>query len=128
MTEKKYLGVDWGQKRIGLAIADGETKTAIPFGVVGSLEEVARVVKMEEITELVIGDPKEKCGGVSKLAFEFNNFVRLLEENTGLKAKLIDERFSSKAADALPGGKKDKAERDAVAAMLILDAFLTING
>jgi len=119
----KYLGIDWGQKRIGLSTGDSEAKIAIPFGVASNPSEILEIIKKEEISAVVLGDPREMCGGESRLAGEFNYFKKYLEEKSGLLVELVDERLTSKEADSLPGGKKLKASRDAVAAMLILQAY-----
>ena len=54
---KKYLGVDWGEKRIGLALGDSETKVATPFRTAGDMAELVKVVKGEEIDVVVVGRP-----------------------------------------------------------------------
>ena len=118
----RYLGVDWGEKRIGLALGDSELKLATPFLVASSIDEVIKIIKEEGIDALVIGNPKEMDGGESRLQKEFEDFLNNLKA-TGLETILIDERLSSKQADSLLGGKKDKAPRDAVAAMLILQSY-----
>ena len=71
---------------------------------------------------------RRKCLEVLKiLTPAFNDFFEELKDKVDIKITLIDERLSSLAADNLPGGKKDKAERDAVAAMLILQSYLEGN-
>ena len=124
---KKYLGVDWGEKRIGLAIGDSETKTAIPHKVVANLDDIIKIITEEDINELVIGQPIAKSGDDSNLRLDFLNFVKRIKKKSNLPIELIDERLTSKAADALPGDKKVKAPRDAIAAMLILQAYLDKN-
>lgn len=129
-----YLGVDWGEKRIGLALADSETKIATPFKVVGNLQEVMAEIKKEEIDVIVVGKPlpifnfSAKGGSVSGGQFpiskQFGEFIKLLKKKINIPVEMADERLSSKAADALSGTKKTKAPRDAVAAMLILQGHL----
>lgn len=121
--DKKYLGIDWGEVRIGLSFGDSENKTATPLGVVYGIEEIVKIVKVEEIDELVLGKPFSIANHEFKLSKNFEDFVCLLKEKTGLPINFVDERFSSLAADSLPGSKKTKASRDAVAAMLILQQF-----
>ncbi|HNX10876.1 MAG TPA: Holliday junction resolvase RuvX [bacterium] len=118
----KYLGVDWGEKRIGLALADSETGLALPFKVVDSLFAVLEVINSEGIDEIVLGEPKKMSGAEANP--DFLAFRKKLEAEAGVKVNLADERLSSLAADALVGEKEDKAERDAVAAMLILQNYL----
>ena len=125
MPEKilKYLGIDWGEKRIGLATGDSETRVAVPYQVVSDINELLSVIKREKADLLVVGEPVALSGLAPKQR-SFTDFVEQLKKMTGLPVELMDERLSSKAADALMGGKKTKAPRDAVAAMLILQGYL----
>jgi putative Holliday junction resolvase len=119
----KYLGIDWGKKRIGLALGDSETKIASPFEVVGSIDEIVDVAREENIDSVVIGKPTP----ITNLQItneEYNEFVNELKKRVNVSVKFVDERLSSKAADALEGDKKTKASRDATAAMLILQTYL----
>jgi putative holliday junction resolvase len=120
---KKYLGIDWGEKRIGLALGDDETKIASPFKVAGDIIEVLQVIKDEDINIIVLGLPLSVKNIEHRMSNEFMDFKKLLEDKAGVPIELADERLSSKAADALVGEKKTKAARDAVAAMLILQSF-----
>lgn len=121
---KKYLGVDWGGARIGLALGDSEVKLASPFKTVGSLEELFDIIKDEEIDVIVLGKPVKMSGQSEDLTEEFENFLEDLQEEIKIPIELIDERLSSQAADSLVGDKKTKAQRDEVAAMLILQSYL----
>ena len=121
---KKYLGIDWGEKRIGLALADNEIKIAVPYKVVGTLDKIIQVIEEEKVDKIIIGQPIKMRGDKKDLSDEFNNFIKILKEAVTIPIKLVDERLSSKAADALIGDKKTKAPRDAIAAMLILQSYL----
>ena len=55
---------------------------------------------------------------------KFNKFVEELKNKTNISIEMMDERLSSKAADALPGDKKTKSGRDEIAAMIILQSYL----
>ncbi len=121
---KKYLGVDWGGARIGLAIGDSTTKLAVPFRVVGSLDDILPIIKDEAIDVVVVGQPLSMQDVKSKMSDGFLNFLNLLKNKVDIPIKEIDERLSSKQADKLFGDKKTKAPRDAVAAMLILQTYL----
>lgn len=120
----KFLGIDWGEKRIGLALGDSETKIATPFKVVANMEDVLQVVKEEEIDEIVIGEPLKMRNARIEMSKDFLNFLTELEMAVKFPINKIDERLSSKAADSLAGDKAAKAPRDAVAAMLILQTYL----
>ncbi|MCK4553809.1 Holliday junction resolvase RuvX [Candidatus Parcubacteria bacterium] len=119
----KYIGIDWGEKRLGLALGDNEAKLATPFKVVSSINEIEQAIKEENVDIVVVGKPV-KMSGNEKLSDEFIKFVNALKSKFKIPIELIDERLSSKAADALSGNKKTKAPRDAVAAMLILQSYL----
>ncbi len=119
----KHLGIDWGEARIGLALGDSETKMASPFKTVRNLEEVVKTIKDEDIGVIVVGQPVKMSGQTDKLTAEFEIFAEKLEKATGVPVKYIDERLTSKAADALPGSQKTKAGRDEIAAMIILQSY-----
>lgn len=119
----KYLGVDWGGTRIGLAIGDSTTKVAVPFKVVSSLDDILQTIKNEAIDIVVIGQPLSMRNEEEKAQSNFLDFLNLLEKKANVPIKKIDERLSSKQADKLDGDKKTKAPRDAIAAMLILQTY-----
>jgi putative Holliday junction resolvase len=130
----KYLGVDWGEKRIGLALGDNETGIVTPLKVVSGINEIVKIINDEGVDVLVIGKPismnyelpasPKLQRGERIMNKEFNNFVDKLNKRVSIPIEFVDERLSSKAADALAGDKKVKAPRDAVAAMIILQGYL----
>lgn len=125
-TEIKYLGIDWGEKRIGLATADSEVKLALPLKTVATLGDVLNVINEEEINVVVLGCPQKMSGA------EANNpawldFLEELKERSGRRVELVDERLTSLAADALGGEEKETAGRDEIAASLILQGYLDKN-
>jgi len=119
---KRYLGIDWGLSRIGLALGDDETKLSMPFKVVSNIDNILRVIQEEEIDFVVLGNPL-KMSGSKKVNDNFLKFKNSFEKKINIPLEFIDERLTSKAADALLGNKKDKAERDALAAMIILQSY-----
>lgn len=121
--DQQYLGVDWGEKRIGLAIADAETRLALPFITVPDLRSLLAIIKAENIALVVIGSPRKMAGGAAANPL-FLSFLRDLESQAGVPVVSVDERLSSKAADALIGEKRDKAGRDEIAAALFLQDYL----
>lgn len=122
----KYLGVDYGTKRVGLSIGDSETKTAVVFGTANKVEDIANVVKEESINIIVLGKPYSVADKDHPMSEDFNKFVGALRELLPKEVKITfeDERLSSKYADSLQGGKKVKASRDEVAAVSILQGYL----
>lgn len=123
----RYLGIDYGTVRIGLALGDSETRLAIPFTVVGGIDEVIKLIEDEEIDEIVIGAPLTLKNEEGKMRQEVERFIESIRSKKDIRINIFDERLTSKAADALEGGKKIKADRDAIAAMIILQSFLDRN-
>ena len=121
---EKYLGVDWGEKRIGLACADEETGLALPLSTVSNLAEVLQLIQDEEITKVVLGRPYQMASLEHDINPVFLKFADLLEKKAGVPVIQIDERLSSLAADAMGGPKKMRAGRDEIAATLILQNYL----
>ncbi len=119
-----YLGIDWGGKRIGLAIADNQNNLATPYGVVANLEDVLEVITVENIDKVIIGEPKSLAGNIDDLNSDYLDFYNDLVSHSPAPVIKYDERLSSRAADSLSGSKKEKAPRDAVAAMVILQSYL----
>ena len=119
----KYLGIDWGEARTGLALGDSAGKTATPFKTVSQINEIIAIIQDEEINEIVIGEP-QSLNREGNIQAPYIEFLKKLTDNAGLPVHQIDERLTSKAADSLPGGRKDKAGRDSIAAMLILQSYL----
>ena len=121
--EKKYLGIDWGEKRIGLALGDDENKIATPFTVVKNIDDIVKIIKIEKINYIVLGEPIKMSGVNNDFTKNFKDFFKIIKNKVNIPVKLVDERLTSKAADALTGTKKTKAARDSLAAMLILQSY-----
>jgi len=121
---EKYLGIDWGEKRIGLAIADEETGFALPLGTVSDLAGVLQTITAEEITKIILGRPYQMASLEHDISPAFLKFADLLAAQTNIPVIQIDERLSSLAADAMGGPKKMRAGRDEIAATLILQSYL----
>lgn len=122
-SQKNYLGLDWGEKRIGLALADGEIKIAMPFLTVSSLKEIIEIIATEKINCLIIGNP-QKMNGDKANNPNYLNFLKNLKNQINIEIVEVDERLSSKSADVLGFGNKDMASRDEGAATIILQSYL----
>jgi len=121
-----YLGLDWGEKRIGLATGDSDTRLALPFMTVPDLKTLIPILKEEEIDVIVLGEPV-KMGGEAANSPAWLDFLKKLKEQTGLEVILVDERLSSLAADALGGSGRQRAGRDEISAAIILQSYLDKN-
>jgi len=125
--EKIYLGVDWGEKRIGLAIGNSVNQFASLVGVVSSVDEILQIIKEEKIDQIVLGNPI-KMSGEKNNNPKFLQFLENLKKQIKIPLTLYDERLSSQAIKSLEGCKKTKASKDAVSAMIILNDYFTKYG
>ncbi|MEA3450031.1 MAG: Holliday junction resolvase RuvX [Patescibacteria group bacterium] len=119
---KRYLGIDWGETRIGLASGDSESLMALPYKTVASVDVIEDIIKVEEIDEIIIGEPKRMTGENNDNK-KYLDFVARLEFQFKIPVHMIDERLTSLAADNLTQHEKQGADRDSVAAMLILQSY-----
>lgn len=131
----RYLGVDYGLKRIGLAISDADGKIASPLAVVerkASLAEQVRDVLQAAdefgFDSIVVGIPHNMDGSDGPQAALTRKFASALAAGSGVVIHEWDERLSSRAADELMAGRLTrqgkKARRDALAAQIILQGYL----
>ena len=130
--DKKILGIDLGEKRIGLAIAEGDL--AEPLTIIevskqdSALEKIVEICQQERVQKIVLGLPLESEGRLGPQAQKVKRFGRKLAEVTGLKIIFWDETLTSKEALAkmVEAGKPVKKRRflDDVAAALILQEYL----
>jgi putative Holliday junction resolvase len=128
MTESKkqikYIGIDWGEKRIGLAAADNETWMAVPLAIVYSFDELLEFLAKEEPDLLVVGMPYTMAGNEGETAGRVNDFIKMIQTSSPYAVVTVDERLSSSAIDSLYHDKKSPEERDAISAMLILQGYI----
>lgn len=120
----KYLGIDWGEKRLGLATADSEVNLALPLQTVANLAEILDIIQEEETDIIILGDPRKMSGADSDNP-NWQHFYEELKRRGGRRVELYDERLSSLAADAVSREDPDSAAgRDAMAASIILQDWL----
>lgn len=121
----KYLGVDWGLKRVGLAVSEGELASPWQSLTLRNLQEgiaqIKKIVREGDFDFIVIGRPEGEMGRlVDKAA--------ALMEKSDLKVKIADETLSTREAKdtmlSLGYGKKARRDDNAVAASIILQRFL----
>lgn len=128
----RYLGVDYGTKRIGLAISDGLGLTARPLEVVPrkDLEAALRKIAGEyPVDEVVVGLPTALGGHEGDSAIGARALGHEIEELLEVPVSYVDERFTSRMAESvlLASGMKRHTRKetvDKVAAAIILQTFL----
>lgn len=131
----RLLGIDYGSVRIGLAVCDTDHIIASPLEIrerQGNERDAVyfkNVIEREQIGSLVVGLPLHTSGNESVKSREARVFGQWLVEVTELPVVFADERFSTAFAESAlwQAGlthKKRKARRDAVAAQIMLQAFI----
>lgn len=131
----KYLGVDYGDKRTGLASCDLFGMIAEGIGTVeaggmrNTAEAVAKKARELSCKKIVVGLPKNMDGTEGESAQNARAFADLLTEKTGVKTIMVDERSTTVMAhgflnDTNTRGKKRKAVVDSVAAVVILQSYI----
>ena len=118
-----YLGIDYGERKIGLAKASGETKIATPLATVFNDGEVfariADIIKTENIDIIVIGIPISFDGSENEFAERIRKFGDEIGRITSKQVEFENEIFSSKIASQ---SSPDKADESSAA--IILQSFL----
>jgi len=136
----RAMGIDVGERRIGLAISDATRTLARPLktlavvnveeGLRSVVAEIARLTKEDDsLSTIVVGLPVRLDGSPSEQTSRVANFVSTLRESTPLPIVTVDERLSSVEAESrMSIGTKDWRERkkklDAAAAAVILQDYL----
>ena len=134
----KVLAVDFGEKRVGLAVSYGEGEAVVAVGVVNrrndaqAAAEVVAAAREREVERLLVGLPvRPDSGGESPFAARARGFARRLAELSGLPVELHGEALTSVAAErnlrdaGVPPGRRSPALDAEAAAELLRDWLAT---
>lgn len=127
----RWLGVDLGRRRIGLATSDTSGKVAFALRVMESrslandIESLTALAREQGVEGIVVGLPRHMDGTEGSEAKQAREYAQALEKATGLPTVLWDERLTTVVAERArrEAGKK-RATVDALAAALILQNYL----
>ncbi len=133
--EKRILGVDFGLRRIGMALSDPLRVTAQPLPTLAYRTETELWEKIETvfrefpIEKVVIGSPLNLDGSESEILLHVKAFKESLEQKFGVPCQLWDERLTTQSAKMTlqemgVKSSRHKEKRDQIAAVLILQGFL----
>ncbi len=127
----RIMGIDYGAKRLGIALSDEEGNFAMPKAILPNdakiLEKIKKIIDESEVSKIVVGDP-----GDNTITASVKDFVSKLEEFSGLPV-ILEKEFMTSMHVSQFGGKKpiarlekqDRGEkRDDSAAALILQRYL----
>lgn len=124
----RYLGIDYGARKIGLALSDEGGSMGFPHAIIANtphlVDELCTLIKEREVGAIVMGESKTLGGGHNPIAQDAQLLAQLLHERTKLPVHFESEVFTSaEARRHAPEG----AEVDASAAALILTSYLSRN-
>jgi len=131
--EKNFLGIDYGTKRIGLALAGEKERLPRAFKIIHKLNELDDIVPAKNICAFVVGLPLQPDGTEGDTAANARLFAARLEEKYGLPVYWQDERKTSTTAESYlketlyMRPDKRKEILDAESACVILERWLKNN-
>jgi putative Holliday junction resolvase len=123
----RYLGIDFGTKRIGLALSDAGARIAFPHSVIhqgGNIfiyDQVLAVLKRERVDSIVIGLPLGMDGSETQESGRVREFARELSAKTSLPIAFENEMFSSRMVEDAGVAKEHV---DEASAALVLQSYL----
>lgn len=131
----RMMGLDVGDKRIGVALCDPMEILASAFTTIKRIDDktdigvLQELVKEHDVQRIIVGLPRLLEGGIGTQAHKTIDFAGELSDTLGVPVEMYDERFSSSIAEQMlrKAGKNHseiKEKRDAAAAALILQWYL----
>jgi putative Holliday junction resolvase len=135
----RIMGLDVGDRRIGVAVSDELGLTAQPVLTLvrtnrkQDFKSIQRLIRKYGCSQIVVGNPLYMSGDQSPQAAKAQAFAQILREETGLPVDLWDERLTTTEAHrhlhaAGRAGSEHRAVVDQVAAVLILESYLAAKG
>lgn len=133
----KCLGIDFGSKRVGLALSDDGGTLAFPYDILPNnpdlVYEIANIINKEKVETVVVGESTDLSGQENKIMVSIKKFVSELEEETGVKA-VMQKEFLTSVFSRMNSGKSGNNARqtksaisgpiDSSSAALILQRYL----
>ena len=129
----RIAALDYGAQRIGVAVANTEVGIAFPAAVLpNDLDQVARWLQQEGVQQVVVGAPYLMWGERGAQMHTVQAFAEQLCQRLGIPVELYDERLTTQEAErrlreSETPRKKREAVVDAVAAAILLDAYMRHN-
>ena len=125
LLHMRYIGIDYGSKRVGVALSDATGSMAFPKVVLKNdeqlLAELANIIESYQVGSIVIGHSLDKQSAPNAIQAEIETLITDLTLEFGLPIHLEPEQFTTQQALRIQGRN---SQTDASAAALILDSFL----
>jgi putative Holliday junction resolvase len=136
-SDARILAIDYGRRRIGLAVSDELAITAVPLATLerknrqDDIRRLREITRKYKITLIILGSPLHLDGRAGEMAKEVSRFALRIKKELGLPVKLRDERLTTWEAEQTlkehSGRKSKKMHLDSVAAAILLRDFLDGN-
>ena len=134
----KYIGIDYGQKKIGLSVTDDNKVFAFPLETVKNIDFfdfIFDFTKENNVDKFIVGKPIRMSGENSEIESEIIKFIKKLEKKfPNIPIVRFDERFTSKISKQIimnsGVGKKNRRDKliiDKISASLILESYLILK-
>jgi putative Holliday junction resolvase len=129
-TYMRYLSIDYGTKKVGLALSDEAGSMGFPHGVLlntsALADDLAALIKDKEVGAIVIGESRNFDGKPNKVDEDVRKLADALTERTGLPIHFEPETYTTQEARRYPDGTRmpGSPDVDSSAAALILTSFL----
>ena len=131
----RSLGLDIGDKRIGVALSDPHGIFASPLTIINrrddkaDIEAIIDIIKQKQVGQIVVGLPRSMDGSIGEQAEKVVTFTEKLRSHTDILIEFRDERLSTVLAkrlmqDTSVKKPKKKVQDDAIAAAIILQGYL----
>jgi putative Holliday junction resolvase len=120
------MGIDYGHKKVGIALSDESGSMAFPHGVYPNdatlFKKIISLIEEKNVSEIVIGHSLNKDGKENKIHASVEELMMQITLELGLPVHLEPEQYSTQQAIRIQG---KNASTDAAAAAIILDSFIT---
>ena len=131
----RSLGLDIGDKRIGVALSDPQGILGSPLTIINcrneavDIEAITNIISQHQVAQIIVGLPRSMDGSLGKQAEKVRAFTQQLCNHTDVPVEFRDERLTTVLARRLMQTTKSKKSRrkardDAIAAALILQGYL----
>ena len=127
----RYMGIDFGTKKVGIALSDEAGAMGFPYGILPNdgrlIDEILVLIERKNVEAVVLGESMDMAGNENKVAKLAKEFALLLERRSGIRAFFEPEMYTTQEARRdfegvrMPGSP----DVDASAAALILTSYLT---
>ena len=135
ITEFRIMGIDYGEKRIGIALSDPLLTFAYPYITIQNdlalMNNLSVIIKEKNVSKIILGLPSSRFKASDMLAMKVRNLKNEIESNLNIEVQLWDEEYSSILAEqkiiesvTKKTKRKDKELIDKQSAAIILQEYL----